>query len=181
MAATARLRAASRLQPLALALRARWSALSPRERRLVALALLLLATSLVWLVLLRPALRVRAEAPPRIEQLRNTLIRARAQADELGRLAAMPANRAQVSDVGKAAGEWLQARGAQVQVAALPGDITLQVQHLPGWALAELARTARTQWAARVASAKLKTGPGDTLSGSIGLQTAASAAAQEQP
>ncbi|MDE2119197.1 MAG: type II secretion system protein M [Betaproteobacteria bacterium] len=172
MASIARLRKSTRLQTLIAVTRTRWHALAARERVLVSIALALLVVAGIWLLLLRPALRTRAEAPPRIEQLRTTLTRVQAQADELGRLAALPANHAQVSDVGEAARLWLREHGAQAQIAALPGDINIQVQHLPSWALAVLARTARTQWAARVVSAKLKADSGGTLSGSIGLQPA---------
>lgn len=170
MSTPRRVRAPSQVQALASGARARWTALSPRERRLVALALVLVLATVLWLVLLRPALRVQAQAPQRIEQLRATLARTQAQADELGRLAGMPALQAQVADPADALRQWLKAHGAQGQVRSLPGSVSVELQHLPAWALVDLARTARTQWAMDTSSAKLKLGSDGLLSGSIGLR-----------
>ena len=176
MSATARPRLASSLNGLSATARSHWATMSARERRLVGVAALLVCAALVWLLLLAPALRVRAEAPKRIAELQASLTRTQAEAAELSRLAALPAAQAQFGDVGAALRQWLKEQHAQAQVAALPGSVTAQVQNLPAWALADLARTARTQWASRVVSAKLKLGPDNTLSGSIGLQSVGSEA-----
>ncbi len=152
----------------------RWRTMSGRERRLVLVAAGLVALALVWLVLLRPALRTEARAPQRIARLQAQLALARSQADELARLAAQPPVHAQAADLGDAATRWLRAHGAQAQAASLPGSVTLQVQHLPASDLADFARTARQDWAAQVASAKLRLdggAQGSSLSGSLELQS----------
>jgi general secretion pathway protein M len=51
------------------ALRARWTAMAPREQRGVRLAVLLVAIALVWSVLLAPALRVLQKAPAQHQAL----------------------------------------------------------------------------------------------------------------
>lgn len=51
------------------ALRARWLGLGARERRLVGVALLVLAAFLVWSVGLQPALRTLREAPVQLDAL----------------------------------------------------------------------------------------------------------------
>ena len=181
MAGIARLRNSSRLGALSASARTRWLALSVRERRMVSLAALLVAATVLWLLLLRPALRVQAQAPQQIEALRATLARAQAQADELGRLGALPTVHAQTSDPGDAVRKWMQAHGAQAQVAALPGSISVKLQRLPAWALADLARTARTQWAARVTTAKLRLDRDGTLSGNLELQASTSPGASTAP
>jgi general secretion pathway protein M len=50
-------------------LRARWVALAPRERNLVAVAGGVLLLALVWLLLIRPAWRTMHEAPAQLDQL----------------------------------------------------------------------------------------------------------------
>jgi general secretion pathway protein M len=50
-------------------LRARWRAMAPRERRLVAIAGTVVTLFVVWMLLLAPALRTVREAPSRLDQL----------------------------------------------------------------------------------------------------------------
>jgi general secretion pathway protein M len=174
MALSPRRGARAPLATLSAELVGRWRAMSGRERRLVLLAAGFVAVALAWLVLLRPALRTEARAPQRIAQLQAQLALARSQADELARLAAQAPVHAQAADLGAAATRWLRAHGAQAQAASLPGSVTLQVQHLPASELAEFARTARQEWAAQVASAKLRLDGGadaTSLSGSLELQS----------
>ncbi len=184
MALSPRRGARAPLAALSTEFAARWRAMSGRERRLVLAAAGVVAAALVWLVLLRPALRTEARAPQRIAQLQAQLALARSQADELARLAAQPPVHAQEADLGAAATRWLRAHGAQAQAASLPGSVTLQVHHLPASDLADFARTARQDWAAQVASAKLQLdggAKGSSLSGSVELQSrqAASGAAAD--
>lgn len=172
----------SPLDALSASLAARWREMSARERRMVALAAAVVGVALVWLVLLRPALRTQAAAPQRIAELQRQLAQARGEADELARLAAQPPAQARESDLGAAATRWLREQGAQVQAASLPGSVTLQLQHLRASALADFARTARQDWAARISSAKLRLdGDGKDLSGSIALQGPASADSSPAP
>ncbi len=174
MALSPRRGARAPLAALSAELAGRWRVMSGRERRLVLVAAGFVGVALVWLVLLRPALRTEARAPQRIAQLQAQLALARSQADELARLAAQPPVHAQAADLGASATRWLRAHGAQVQAASLPGSVTLQVQHLPASDLADFARTARQDWAAQVSSAKLRLDGGakaTSLSGSLELQS----------
>lgn len=185
MALSPRRGAPAPLASLKSGLALRWREASARERRLMLGAFVVVAGALVWLVLLRPALRTESLAPQRIAQLQEQLAQARGQAEELARLAARPPVKAQDADLGGAAARWLRAHGAQVQAAPLPGSVTLQVQHLPASDLAPFARAARQEWAASVVSARLKLdADGSTLSGSIDLraqQAASGASAQGSP
>lgn len=170
MALSPRRGASAPLAALNAGLLLRWRSMSLRERRLVLAAAGVVALALAWLVLLRPALRTESQAPQRIARLQAQLALARSQAEELARLAAQPAVHAQDGELGAAATRWLRAHGAQAQAASLPGSVSLQLQHLPASELAEFARTARQQWAARVASARLKLNAGGgSLSGSLEL------------
>ena len=54
-------------------LRARWLAMAPRERQLVAAAAAVVLLALVWLLLLQPAWRTLRETPPRLDQLDTQL------------------------------------------------------------------------------------------------------------
>ena len=69
----------------------RWHALAPREQRAVTIAATVLGLALLWLALLRPALRTVREAPAEIETLQRQLRGVREQADELSRLKSAPA------------------------------------------------------------------------------------------
>ena len=176
MALAPRARRPSRLAPLSAAAAARWAAMSARERRLVAAALLVVGGAVLWLLLLRPALRVEAQAPQRIQQLRAALAQAQAQADELARLAALPARHAQTDDPAGALRQWLQQHGGKAQVVALPGAVNVELRDLPAPELAELARTARRDWGLQVSTAKLQLDGHGALSGSLQLQASANAA-----
>jgi general secretion pathway protein M len=169
MAIASRMRDSSTLRELGASARARWSAISPRERSLVSVALAVVAVTVAWLVLLRPALRTEAQAPGRIRELRTELARARAQADELASLARQPAAPAAPAGLDSVLKQWLQQQGAQAQVTLLPQGPEIRLQGLPAGALAELARHARSDWGAQVRTAKLAL-QDSKLSGSIALQ-----------
>ncbi len=180
MAFNPRNRRTSALAPLWAAAGARWQAMSARERRMVALAAAAVGGMLLWLLLLRPALRTEVDAPPRIQQLRGQLAQAQAQADQLARLASLPPRASQVSDLQGAVRQWLQDHGAKAGVVSLPGAVNLQLQQLPPAALVELARTARRDWSAQVVAAKLRMGKDGMLEGSLQLQSVLQPGAQSQ-
>lgn len=71
-----------RLAAAAAPLAARWQALAPRERRLVAIAGALVGIALVYLVLVQPALSTVRQAPARIDQLDAQLAQMRRLAAE---------------------------------------------------------------------------------------------------
>jgi general secretion pathway protein M len=73
------------------ALRARWRALSQRDRGLARLMLLVLAAFLLWVVAIQPAWRTLRDAPARIEALEVQTQTMRAQASEARDLRAAPA------------------------------------------------------------------------------------------
>ena len=185
MALSPRRGAPAPLASLKSGLALRWREASARERRLVLGAVVVVAGALVWLVLLRPALRTESLAPQRIAQLQEQLALARGQAEELARLAARAPVQARDADLGGAAVRWLSEHGAQVQAAPLPGSVTLQVRQLPASELADFARAARQEWAASIVSARLKLdADGSTLAGSIDLrtqQTTSGASTQASP
>ncbi len=169
MALASRLRDSSAMRELGASAHARWSAMSARERGLVSVALTVVALALAWLVLLRPALHTEAQAPARIRELRTELARAQAQADELASLARQPAAPAAPARLDSVLKQWMQQHGAQAQVTMLPNGPELRLQGLSATALADFARSARSDWGAQVRTAKL-TLRDSKLSGSIGLQ-----------
>jgi general secretion pathway protein M len=73
------------------ALRARWLALSQRDRRLAGLAALVLAAFVLWVVAIQPAWRTLRDAPARIESLELQTQAMRALATEAHELRAAPA------------------------------------------------------------------------------------------
>ena len=72
------------------ALRAWWSALGQRERRLLGGAALLLALALLWMLTLQPALRTLARAPSEIDKLDAQWQSMQALAAEARQLRALP-------------------------------------------------------------------------------------------
>lgn len=101
-----------RLAPL----RAAWAARDARERRLLLLALLVVAVYLLWAVGLQPALRTLRDAPPRLDTLDAQLQQMQAQAaDAAGWRAQPPVPRAQASAALQAATGRLGDKGRLVQ------------------------------------------------------------------
>lgn len=149
------------------ALRTHWVAMSGRERRLVILAASIVGLAVMWLALLRPALRTLRTAPGEIAQLQSTLRTAQVQAQELSSLAAAPAVVAQTNDLRGTLGDWLRDHDVQGQVTALPGSVTLNVNHLKPQTLLDLAQVARHDWGATVTQAQLTRGADGSLDGRI--------------
>lgn len=94
------------------AARARWTALPPRERRLVLLAGSLLAGYLIWLLALQPAWRTLSMAPQQLDALDaqwQTMQRLASETQALR--AAVPVSPEQVAAALAAATERLGAKG----------------------------------------------------------------------
>jgi general secretion pathway protein M len=128
-------------------LRARWLAMAPRERRLVAIAGGLVVLAIVWLLLLQPAWRTVREAPPKLDQLDAQLQqmqRLAAEGRELRNAAPVPV--AQAAEALKAATERLGER-ARLSVQGERAVLTvtgLNGEQLRGW-LAEARAGARAR------------------------------------
>ena len=91
MNASARMALPAQWMAQAAALRARWLALSQRDRRLAGLASLVLAAFVLWVVAIQPAWRTLRDAPARIESLELQTQAMRALAAEARDLRAAPA------------------------------------------------------------------------------------------
>jgi general secretion pathway protein M len=128
-------------------LRARWLAMAPRERRLVAIAGGVLLLALVWLLFLQPAWRTVREAPPKLDQLDAQLQhmqRLAAEGRELRNAAPVPV--AQAAEALKAATDRLGER-AKLSVQGERAMLTvngLNGEQLRGW-LAEARAGARAR------------------------------------
>ncbi len=158
---------ARKLPGVAAAWRARWSAMSARERRLVLIAAAVVALTVLWLALLRPALRTLATAPGEIAQLQATLRTAQTQAQDLAALAAAPAVVGKASDLRQAVNDWMQEHDPQahVQITVLPGSVTLDVKGMKPQTVLELAQAARRDWGATLAQAHLVRGADGLMAG----------------
>lgn len=138
-------------------LRARWLAMAPRERRLVAIAGGVVLLALVWLLFLQPAWRTVREAPPKLDQLDAQLQhmqRLAAEGRELRNATPVPV--AQAAEALKAATDRLGER-AKLSVQGERAVLTvngLNGEQLRGW-LAEARAGAR----ARPVEAQLARGP----------------------
>lgn len=129
------------------ALKAWWSGLAARERRLVAVAGLLLAGLLVWSVAIGPALRTLRTAPAQLDRLDaqlQTMQRLALEARELRNLP--PVNLAQSAAALKAASDRL-GEGAKLNVQGDRAVLTvsnLGTEALRNW-LAEVRSGARAR------------------------------------
>jgi general secretion pathway protein M len=148
---------ATTLKPGWAAARERWTALPPRERRLLLLAGAVLGLFLVWTVGVQPAWRTLREAPARLDALDAQLQVMKRLASETTELRAAPAvSAAQSGAALKAASDRLGENGRLVlqgerAVLTLNGASTEQLR---GW-LAEARSGAR----ARPVEATLTRGP----------------------
>lgn len=108
------------------ALRARWQALSLRERRALTLAALLLGAFVLWTLALRPALATLREAPAERDRLEQQLQHMRVLAAEVQQLRDAPALSApQAAAALRAASERL-GPGARLAVQGERAVLTLQ-------------------------------------------------------
>jgi len=108
------------------ALRARWHALSVRDRRALALAALLLGAFVLWTLALRPALATLREAPAERDRLEQQLQHMRVLAAEVQQLRDAPALSApQATAALRAASERL-GPGARLALQGERAVLTLQ-------------------------------------------------------
>ncbi len=138
----------------------RWRTLAPRERRAVAAAVAVLALAVVWLALLRPALRTIREAPGEIDTLQRQLRNVHRQAEELAHLKSAPPAAAVDVDLRATLHDWMAQHDADAQqsVGVLPDGASLEVHSMSASTLLELARAARRDWGATLTSVKLRRG-----------------------
>ena len=118
------------------AARARWQALAPRERQLVAIASSVVGLFIVWLVFVQPALRTVREAPVQLDRLDTQLQQMQRLAAESRDLRnATPLSAAQSAMALKAATDRLGEKGRL----ALQGDRAILTltnvsgEQLRGW------------------------------------------------
>jgi general secretion pathway protein M len=145
---------------------ARWKALAPRERRLVALAMTVVVVALLWFVAVAPAWRVVREAPARLDQLDLQLQSMQRLAAEARALqAAPPVTMSQSQAALKAATEALGSAGRLV----IAGDrATVTFVNAHGGQVRDWLAEARGAARARPVEANLSRGP-QGLSGSVVL------------
>lgn len=148
------------MKPILDALRQRWRTLATREQRAVAAAALVLVLALLWLALLRPALRTVREAPGEIDTLQRQLRDVRRQADELARLNSAPAAPSADIDLRATLQQWMPAHdaGAQASFGVLPDGVSIEVRAMRAGTLLELARAARHEWGATLTAVHLQRG-----------------------
>lgn len=150
----------SSLAPLP-ALQQRWQRLAPREKKLVAIAVALVATALLWWVALAPALQTLRQAPERHRSLDaqlQSMQRMQAQALQLQAQArSLPAN--PVSALQQATTQELE-RSGQLQIV---GDrATLTLVNAPADSVAQWLTQARSNARALPLEVSLTQAPAPT-------------------
>lgn len=149
--------------------RARWTAMAPRERRLVKAAALLIGVVLVWLIAVQPAWRTLRDTPAQVDALELQLQQMQRMAVESQQLRATPAVKsAQATEALRAATDRL---GPNARLAVLGDRATLTLDGVSGEALAAWLGEVRSAARARPDEAKLSRGP-NGYSGSVVLSLA---------
>lgn len=138
-------------------LRARWEALSTRERSALATAVAVIAAAAVWLLLVQPAWTTLREAPARLDALEADLQRMQRLAGEARELkAATPVPATQAVQALQSATSRLGGNGRIV----VQGDrATLTVEGVAGDALRTWLAEVRSAARARTVEARLAQGP----------------------
>lgn len=139
------------------ALRLRWRALTPRERRAAVVAMAVVALALSWFVAVQPAWRTLREAPARLDALDAQLEQMQRLAAEAAALRATPPLAAgQAAQALQAATERLGERGRLT----LQGDrATVTLLGVDGEQLRQWLGEARAGARARPLEAQLSRGP----------------------
>lgn len=146
--------------------RARWLALAPREKVLVAAAAVLVGLALTWWIALAPALRTLHAAPEQHRQLDAQLQRMRQLQAEAQALQGQPRRG------GEAAMRQLE-QGIRQQLGlaarySIAGDrVTLTLAGVPGQALAAWLAQARVDAGARPGEARLARNAAGTWDGTL--------------
>ena len=146
----------------------RWRSVSPREQRLVWLALAVLLLALLWWVALAPALKVLKTAPQQhvaLDAQNQQMQRLQAQALALRAQPAMPA------DVARSALEAsLKPLGASAQMVVQVERVTVTLKAVAPDALAQWLATARQNARMVPTEARLMRNPAGDWDGTVVLQ-----------
>ena len=142
----------------------RWKALTPRDRRLLGVAVLLAGLTLLWLLAIAPAWRVVREAPAHLDQLDAQLLTMQRLAAEARALrAAPPVSAGQSQAALKAATEAL---GSAARLVIAGDRATVTFVNANGTQVRDWLAEARGAARARPVEASLSRGP-QGLSGSV--------------
>lgn len=134
-----------------------WSALAPRDRKLLRLGAALLGLVLVWLVGVQPAWRALRELPPQIERAEAQLQQMQVLAAESKTLrAAAPVAQAQAGAALRAAAARL---GDKARVVQQGERMSITLSGVDGPGLRALLAEARASARARPVEAQLVRGP----------------------
>lgn len=155
-------------------LRARWSALGAREKRLLTALAWVLGALVLWLVALQPALRTVRSAPARLDQLDAQMLQMQRLAGEARALRGVPTVGMQQAQAAvKAAGDGLEgaARTTLAGERATVAFTNVGVADLRDW-LAEVRASAR----ARPVEANLTRNAQGQFSGTVVLALPSAAA-----
>ncbi len=148
-------------------LTARWAALAPRERTLLAIAAAVLAAFVLWAVALAPAWRASTRAPAQLDQLDQQLRRMQALASEAKTLRAVtPVPLAQAQQALSAASERL---GTSAKLSLQGERAVLTLRGVSGAQLSGWLAEARAGARARVTEATLDQASPGLYSGSLSL------------
>lgn len=137
------------------ALRTRWRALAPRERRLVSLTALVVLTAVVWWVLLAPALRTLREAPARHAQLDAQIERMQALAAQARQWQTDASERPTQAQAQQAIQAAAQSLGSAARISFVGDRATLALQGLPATALGPWLAQVRSNSRGRAVEAHL--------------------------
>lgn len=142
----------------------RWKALTPRDRRLLSVAMLLAGLALLWLLAIAPAWRIVREAPARLDQLDAQLLTMQRLATEARALRAAPPVSAVQSQAALRAATDVLGGAARLVIA---GDrATVTFVNANGAQVRDWLAEARGAARARPVEASLSRGP-QGLSGSV--------------
>jgi general secretion pathway protein M len=163
---------ASALTPLRLQAKARWKALSDRERTALGVAAVAVGLLLVWWLAIAPAWRVVRAAPAQLDRMDTQLQRMQSLSAEARELrATAPISASQSSAALKAATERL---GAKARLSVVGDRATLTLTGVTGDGLRQWLSEARSGARARIVEAQLSRSP-QGLNGTVVLTLAGSA------
>ena len=147
--------------------RARWRRLARRERRLVSVALTVVALALLWAIAVQPAWHTLRTAPAQIDAVDLQLQQMQRMAGETRELRALPPVKpSQAIEALRGATDRL---GPSAKLSLVGDRATVSFEGVPGEALAAWLGEVRSAARARPDDAKLSRGPAGSFSGSVTL------------
>ncbi|AGX87771.1 type II secretion system protein GspM [Candidatus Symbiobacter mobilis] len=152
---------------LPLAVRSRWEALSPPERRALRWALVVLVCALAWWGALAPALRILRAAPQQYEELEAQWQQMRVAQAQVQALQARP--RISVEEARKAIALAAATLGTSAQVIEQGEQTVVRYRDVPGDVLARWLATVRQNARALPTEAHWKRNAAGTWEGTIVL------------